>query len=179
MNNLRISCSVASVTSALLALTSALATHGAEPTSGLGAYQAIVERNPFGAVAVKVPTDGGNDDKVWAKDLTIVGVVSSVDSNNLALVIEEKTSKLVYYCAVGESVKEDIVLDRLEQVGDNIRAYLKKGNQSATLEFEAKTASATSATASPPPMTPGARPPMTPGARSPIPIRRPPVPIRR
>jgi hypothetical protein len=161
--------------SVFVRLVSALVVSGTlaamDASAEMGKYQLIVTRNPFSPVAVKT-TEEKDDKQVWANDLVIVGLVSSAENKSLTVVIEEKSSKLVYFCSPGDKVKDDIILDRVEQTGDSLRAFLRNGKKSATLDFEAKTASSTAAGAAPPP-------PMAPGGSPPIPPRRIPVPIRR
>jgi hypothetical protein len=142
---------------------------------GLGQYQAIVQRNPFSPTAATGPIEP--PPQVWANDFTVVGMATSPLTGELMAVIEEKTSKQVFYCGPGDAVRNDILIDRLEQAGDKVQVHLKKGAQVATLQFESKIASDTPVKPGPPPPgTPGA--PGTPTARPPVPIRRPPTPIR-
>ncbi len=154
----------------------------AESPRDLGRFKAIVDRNPFGAVVV--PVDPGPPVQAWTSDLVVTAVVADIVPGQLAAIIESKSSKLVYYSVVGETVLNDIVIDRIEPAGDKIIVHMRRGTQAARLDFEPKTAGAAAVA----PVTPGRpgvpSPSATPGAPSspspsPVPIRRPPIPITR
>jgi len=131
----------------------------AAETPDFARYQPIIERSPFGTVGpIGAAAPAG-----FAARFAFVGVVTTVDTNQVLAMIQDKQTNRTYFKAVGEMIDSVKVLQIHERPA---KLVLQQGVEQATLAYEARAAT-------PPP--PGAGPG---GAvQQPLPNGQPPMPL--
>ena len=122
----------------------------AEP--GLGPYQVIVDKAPFGAVAAAGPSALPSALARYA----FVGLVQSANGQ-LQAIIQDKQTKQCSFKAEGEML-DDVKVQKIEEALPGRRLVLRRGLETGTLSYEQPRAGA-----------PGPAAPVTLGTMVPLP----------
>ena len=148
------------------------AVHATDALHDFSRYQVIVDRAPFGAMAVGADVPQPS----FSAHYTFVGT-EKVDEKPLTAIIFDKDGSQTFFKAEGETMGETSVVKIEKTDKGQVKLVLKQGLEVATLMLETKTGVGA------PPPAPGAQPqPAIPGV-SPMPapvqpgVRR--IPFRR
>jgi hypothetical protein len=141
---------------------------------GLGPYQVIVDKSPFGSVT---PVAGAATPAAMSR-FAFVGLVQSGDGQLLAI-IQDKQTKQCYFKAEGEAI-DDVKVQKIEEALPARRLILRRGLETGTLSYEERRATAPTMAPPPAPGMPGVAVPL-PATADPATTTPPPrrIPFRR